>query len=107
VSFSDLSIDAAMSKASPKLMLAVATGEHIKQAVLTARDESGRMLMKVTFTDLLVTSYQTGGSHGAAPEDSFSLNYSKIEFEYFPEDRDGSSSAPVKAGYDLKLNKKV
>src|SRR4051812_47434031 len=52
------------NKASPKLMLACSSGEHIKKAVLTARKASKQQqdFMKVTMSDVLVSSYQTGGS---------------------------------------------
>lgn len=41
------------------------------------------------------------------PADQVSLNFSKIEFEYKPQNPDGSLGSPVKAGYDVKANKKV
>lgn len=98
------------NKATPKLMLACATGQHIKEATLTVRKAGGdqQEYLKVKFSDLLVSSYQTGGSHGdVVPVDQISLNFSKIEYEYKPQKPDGTLDAPVKAGYDLKLNKKV
>jgi type VI secretion system secreted protein Hcp len=39
--------------------------------------------------------------------DQVSLNYSKIEFEYKEQKPDGSLGGAIKAGYDLKANKKV
>ena len=100
-----------MNKASPKLMLACATGQHIKKAVLTCRKAGGKQesFLKVTFTDLLVSSYQTGGSGHSdiVPTDQISLNYSKIEFEYKEQKPDGSLGGTVKAGYDIKQNKQV
>jgi Hemolysin-coregulated protein (uncharacterized) len=97
--------------ASPKLMEACATGEHIKNATLICRKAGKEQheYMKWTFSDLLVSSYQTGGSsHGdVIPMDQVSLNFSKIEFEYKAQKADGTLDGPVKAGYDLKANKKV
>ena len=99
------------NKASPKLMLACASGEHIKKAVLTCRKAGGKqeVYLTVTMSDLLVSSYQTGGSghSGIVPTDQISLNFSKIEIEYKEQDAKGAVGAPVKAGYDLKANKKV
>ena len=53
--------------ASPKLMLACATGQHIPSAVLTARKagKDQQDYMKVSFYDLLISSFQTGGSAAA------------------------------------------
>lgn len=100
-----------VNKASPKLLLACATGEHIKQAVLTARKagKDQQEYLKVTFSDLLVSSYQTGGSEGSnvLPTDQISLNFAKIEYEYKPQKADGTLDAAVKVGYDLKQLKKV
>ncbi len=86
VAMQDLHFTSKLSKASPKLALACATGHHIKQAVLHARKAGGKQeeYYKITFHDLLVSSYQIGGSaHGdLAPVDQVSLNFSKIEWEY-------------------------
>jgi type VI secretion system secreted protein Hcp len=99
------------SKASPSLFLACATGQHIKKAELFCRKAGGKQeeFLKVTLSDLIVSSYQTGGSGGAdiIPMDQVSFNFSKVEMEYKPQKDDGSVAGPVKAGYDLKQNVKV
>ena len=71
--------------------------------------KSQQEFLKVNFYDLLVSSYQTGGSgHGdIVPTDQISLNYSKINFEYKEQKPDGSLGAATTAGYDLKANKKL
>lgn len=100
-----------VNKSSPKLLLACATGEHIKEATLTCRKagKEQQEYLKIKMTDLLVSSYQTGGSAGSSvvPSDQISVNYSKIEFEYKEQKADGSLGGSVKAGYDLKANKKI
>jgi type VI secretion system secreted protein Hcp len=110
-SFQDLHFVMKANKASPKLFLMCATGEHIKKAVLTARKagKDQQEYYQVTLSDLLVSSFQTGGSsHGdVVPTDQLSLNFAKIEFEYKPQKEDGTLGAAVKAGYDVKANKKV
>src|SRR5438045_2751099 len=103
-SFQDFHFVMKANKATPKLMLACASGEHIKKAVLTCRKagKDQQEFLKITLSDLLVSSYQTGGSgHGdIVPTDQISINFAKIEFEYKPQKADGSLDAPVKAGYD-------
>lgn len=99
-----------VNKASPKLFLACATGDHIKKAVLVCRKagKEQQEYMTWTFSDLLVASYQTGGSSGSEiPIDQVALNFTKIEVEYKPQKPDGSLDAPIKAGYNLKENSKV
>jgi type VI secretion system secreted protein Hcp len=98
-------------KASPKLMLACASGEHIPKAVLTCRKAGGEQeeYLKVTLSDLLVSSYQTGGASGGdiIPTDQVSLNFSKVEFEYKEQTAKGTLGGTVKAGWNVKENKKV
>ncbi len=111
VSMQDFHFVMQHNKASPKLMLACATGEHIKKAVLTCRKagKDQQEFLKITLSDVLVSSYQTGGSGGAdiIPQDQISLNFAKIEHEYKEQKADGTLGAPVKAGYDVKQNKAV
>lgn len=111
VSMQDFHFMMRVNKASPKLVLACATGEHIKNAILTARKagKDQQDFLKYTFSDILVSSYQTGGASAGSeiPTESISLNYSKMEVEYKEQNPDGTLGAPVKAGYDLKANKAV
>jgi type VI secretion system secreted protein Hcp len=111
VQMQDLHFVMQINKASPKLMLACASGKHIKQAVLTARKagKAQQEFLVFKFTDLLVSSYQTGGSQHAEvlPMDQVSFNFARIELEYRPQKADGSLDAPIKAGWDLKTNKPI
>jgi type VI secretion system secreted protein Hcp len=98
-------------KATPKLFLACANGQHIPQAILTARKAgtSQQEYLKWTFKDLLISSFQTGGSaHGdVVPMDQISFNYTQIDVEYKEQKQDGTLGGAVKAGWNLKQNKKV
>jgi len=111
VSMNDFTFTMAINKATPTLVLHCANGKHIKQGILCCRKAGGEQMeyLKITMTDLLVSSYQTGGS-GASnviPTEQFTLNFAKIEYEYKPQKADGTLDAPVKAGWDVKANKKV
>jgi type VI secretion system secreted protein Hcp len=111
VSYQDLHCTTGVNKASPLLMLACATGQHIKKAVLTVRKQGGDQqdYYVVTMEDLLVSSYQSGGhaGGGSVPTDQFALNFTKIKFDYKPQKADGTLDAAVAGGWDLKANKKV
>ena len=106
VSMQDFNFVMKVNKASPKLLKACATGEHIKSAVLTCRKagKEQQEFLKITLSDLLVSSFQTGGSGGSGivPTDQISLNYAKIEYEYKAQKPDGNLDGAIKAGYDLK-----
>ncbi len=107
VQMQDLNFTTKVSKASPSLMLACASGKHFKSAVLTARKAGKGQQEFLTFSlsDVLVSAYQTGGAEEVVPGDSVSLNFSKIQMEYKPQNPDGSLGTPIKAGWDVKQNK--
>ncbi|MGH9369721.1 MAG: Hcp family type VI secretion system effector [Thermoanaerobaculia bacterium] len=99
-----------VNKATPKLMLACAKGEHIPNAVFVARKAGGKQeeYLNLKFGDVMVSSYQTGGSVGQViPMDQISLNFSKIEMEYKEQQKTGGTTGPVKAGWDVKANKVI
>ncbi|AMJ62815.1 Hcp family type VI secretion system effector [Bosea sp. PAMC 26642] len=111
VSFQDLHFTTKVNKASPNLMVACATGQHIKKAKLVVRKHGGEQqeYYVISLDDLLVSSYQSGDAVGGdtIPTDQFSLNFSKIKFEYKPQKADGSLDAAITGGYDVKTNKKL
>jgi len=110
VSMQDFHFTMTACKASPRLFICCATGEHLKKATLVCRKagKEQQEYMTWVFTDVLISSYQTGGSPGdVVPTDQISFNYTKIEFEYKPQKNDGTLDAALKSGYDLKLNKNV
>jgi type VI secretion system secreted protein Hcp len=110
VSMQDFNFVTRVSKASPRLFLACANGQHFKEARLVGRKagKEQQEFLTWTFSDILVTSYQTGGSQGAElPTDSASLNFSKVKVEYRAQKADGTLDAPISAGWDRKANTKL
>jgi len=114
VSMQDFHFTMKVNKATPRLFDAMNRGEHIKQAILTARKAGGMAgssnanyqqdFCIWTFYDILVSSYQTGGSGSGdvLPIDQISLNFSKIQLEYKEQKADGSLAPGIKKGVDLK-----
>jgi len=107
VEMTELHVSATLSKASPPLLLACASGKHIKSAVLTGRKAGKAQAEFLTFSlsDVLVSSYQTGGATAEAPLDSISLNFSKIELTYKEQTAKGSPGTPIRVGWDRVANK--
>ena len=107
--FQDLHFTGSVNKSSPLLAKACATGQHIKKANLFVRKAGTEQqdYYVIKLEDVLISSYQSGGSEGsqALPTDQFSLNFAKIEYDYSPQKPDGSIDAPVIFKYDLKANK--
>jgi type VI secretion system secreted protein Hcp len=103
VSISDLSVTKPIDLASTPLFLDAATGKHIKDATLTLRKKTsgdGEPLeyLKIKLQDILVSSVQQAGNGNTdRPMESVSLNFSKIEIAYQPED----GGPPVTGGYDI------
>jgi type VI secretion system secreted protein Hcp len=111
VSMQDIHFTSKVNKASPKLTLACASGEHIKKATLTCRKagKDQQDFLKYTMSDILVSSYQIGGSSAGdtVPIDQVGLNFAKIEIEYKEQLATGALGGTVKAGWNLKENKAV
>jgi len=108
VSMQDFNFTMRVNKSSPKLLLACANGTHIKEALLTCRKagKEQQEYLKIKFSDLLVSTFQTGGSSGdVIPVDQIALNFSKIEYEYCPQKDDGTLGSKVPVHWDLKQNK--
>jgi type VI secretion system secreted protein Hcp len=112
VSMQDFHFVMLMNNASASLAQACAGGTHIAFAELNCRKAgtTPQVFLKIKMSDVLVSSYQTGGSsHGEiVPTDQISINFAKIEYAYGKQDAKGTvASLDQKMGYDLKLNKKV
>ena len=110
VQVQDLIVTMHVSKASPKLMLACATGKHHKEAVLTVRKagKSQQEFLIFKFKDVIVTSYLTSGSaQSDVVLDQASMGFSTIQMDYRPQKADGSLDTPVKSGWDVKNNKPI
>jgi type VI secretion system secreted protein Hcp len=107
VSMQDFHFVMRHNSASPSLFLFCANGKHLKEAALTCRKAGGTQqdFLKVTMSDVLISSYQTGGSQGGeVPMDQISLNYSKIEVENLAQDEKGITKSAGKKWWDLKSN---
>lgn len=82
VKFHDISITKYVDKSSAKLALFCANGKHIPKATITLR-KAGKTYLTYTLTDVLISSYQTGGfAQDKQPTETLSLNFTKIEIQY-------------------------
>lgn len=94
VSVSDFQIVKRLDTASPQLMEMACSGEHIGSGLLTlakAGDNKGQQeYMKIKFSDILISSYSTGGSNTGDPAEQISLNFSNVEVSAAEIKADGS-----------------
>jgi type VI secretion system secreted protein Hcp len=108
VSMQDFAFTMRVNKASPKLILACASGTHIKSALLTVRKAGGKQeeFLKYTFTDVLISSYNTHGDQGSpVPMEHVTFNYTKMQVEYAEQKKDGGLEGYVSANWSVKENK--
>lgn len=130
VEMSDITFSIITNRASPKLMLACATGQHIKEATLVCRKAGGdqQEYLKIKFGDLIVSSFEVASDEslgankdavgsvrsyareygaGVLTAEQFSIAFSKIWFEYSPQAISGGVVNPVMTGYDVIRNVKL
>jgi type VI secretion system secreted protein Hcp len=106
----DITVTKFVDSSSHKLLRAVSTGQHIKQALLTVRKAGDKPLeyIKLTLKDCLISSISTGGSGGEDRiTENISINFANFAFEYTPQKADGSADAVLPFKYDIKANKEL
>ncbi len=104
----DMHFTKVVDSASPNLFLACATGKHFKDALVTVRRAGDKPQEYLTYklTEVYISSVTTSGHEGGGiAQESVSLNFSKVEINYTPQNADGSPGAKNTKGYDLKANK--
>jgi type VI secretion system secreted protein Hcp len=107
-SFQDFHFTIINNKASATLMGKVAKGDHIDEAVLTCRKSTGKdggqvPYLIVTFSDIIVSSYQIGGSQGGSlPMEQISFNFAKVKMETKVQDNKGIIKNGSDFTYDIK-----
>jgi len=107
-SFNDFSFTHHFDRASPLLLKACTTGEHIKEATITARKagKGQQEFLIIKMNDIVVAGVAMSASGGGADTaESVALRFAKVSLEYKPQKADGSLDAGVFFKYDLKAQK--
>ena len=112
VSMQDFHFSAKVSKASPLLMNACATGKHIATGQLSvahvSAERSSPDYLVYKFTTVVISSFTQGGSAADdRPVENVSFAFAKVAVEYKPQKSSGELGAAVNFGWDLKLNRKI
>ena len=106
--FNDLNFTHYLDKASPVLMKACATGQHIKEATITVRKagKGQQEFLIIKMNDVIVTSVSpSGAGDESAMAEHVALRFAKVALEYKPQKADGSLDAGLHFKYDIKGNK--
>jgi type VI secretion system secreted protein Hcp len=89
-------------------MKSCATGQHLKEAMVSARRKSGKGqpdYLIIKMSDVLITAVTDGDSGEGSQFETVSLAFAKVDLEYRPQKADGSLEAGIHFKYDLKSNK--
>jgi len=111
--FHDFVVTKALDKASPKLAIGCASGEHYPSATLEICRAGGdkQPYMEYKLTDVIVRSIKPGGratDEESIPLEDIAFAYGKIELKYTQTQVQGGKAAGnVAGGWDLKSNAKV
>jgi type VI secretion system secreted protein Hcp len=99
-----------VDRASPGLMKACATGEHIPEAVLTARKPGrvARDYIVIKLSDVIVATVSVAdGTSGDPAMESVTMHYGKIEYTYTGQKADGSPDTPTEFKFDVNANRVI
>ena len=103
--FNDISITKYVDRSSPNFFICCANGAHSDKAMLHVRKagEKPQEYLTITMEEVFISSYNHAGSDDSLlPTENVTLNFSKIEFKYSPQKKDGSLDAANPKGWDLK-----
>ena len=110
----DFVITKRLDTASPILAQYVCTGKNIQNIKLTLCRALGdkTTFMTYTFKDSIVSSLASSGTHASAdliPEESMTIRYGAVQWEYTPTDPTGGgkTGAAIKAGWITIANKSL
>lgn len=105
--FQDLSIVHRFDKASPKLLEACATGEHLKEATITFRKagKGQQEFLIIKMNDVIITGVVQSAPSSEAGSETVSLEFAKVDWEFKPQKPDGSMDAGIHFKFDIKANK--
>jgi type VI secretion system secreted protein Hcp len=110
VSVQDLSFTKYLDKSSPSLMLYTCNGKHLKDAVLVVRKAGEKPVeyLKITMTEVMVTSVSGGGSGGEDRlTENVSLNFATVKVEYAEQNATGGTASTPSMGWNILKNEKL
>ncbi|HLK67659.1 MAG TPA: type VI secretion system tube protein Hcp [Bryobacteraceae bacterium] len=110
VNMHDITVSKRTDTSSSDLFLKTCNGKHYDTGTIVARKagENPLEFLKIKLTQILVTSYQLGGSHGDdTPTESITLNFRTINMTYQVQKPDGTGQTAGDAGWDVAQNVKL
>jgi type VI secretion system secreted protein Hcp len=105
--FQDLSIVHKIDKASPNLLKACATGQHLKEATITFRKagKGQQDYLIIKMNDVIITGVAQSTAGGDVGSENVSLEFAKVDWEFKPQNPNGTLDPGIHFVFDIKANK--
>ncbi len=109
VAVQDITFTKYCDRATTNILKYCSNGKHIPQALLTIRKAGGDApveYFKLQMTDLIVSSYATGGSADGLDrlQETVTLNFRKYTVTYTEQTKQGTPGASTEATWDIAAN---
>lgn len=106
----DINVTKYVDKATHDLIKRCCSGEHIKSGQLVVRKSGGTApvdYLKIDMEDIMITSYETGGSKDGLDrvQESLTLNFRRFQVVYTMQDAAGGAGPESMAGWEIAENK--
>jgi type VI secretion system secreted protein Hcp len=108
-SISEITVTKQVDKASGPMLQSVCTdkkGQDCKIAFVSQGDP-GEQYLQYTLTNTLISGLSVHSNGSDRPNESVSLNFTKLEIEVKPLSTDNSAEGPFKFAYDIAQAKKA
>ena len=105
---SELVVGKLVDKASPNLFRSCLIGKHIKDVELAERRAGAgkKNFLTITLKDAIISGvHDSSGLEAARPNESISIAFAKVIYEYIPQKPTGQPGTPVVLKWDVKANK--
>ncbi len=106
--FQDISLTKYIDLSSSDMLKSVSLGTHFPEAKIIVRKAGGDNKLEyytINMKEVMVTSYQTGGSGGEDRlTESLTLTFAKVDTKYIPQKADGNADGETTFAYDIAAN---
>ena len=104
----DIVVTKLTDKSTPELFKKCATGKHVDTGIITMRKAGGDAPVEylvIKLTEVFISNFNVGATDGGGiAQETVGLNFSKIEFDYTPQNADGSAGAAVTGSWNIKTS---
>ncbi|MBQ2261480.1 MAG: type VI secretion system tube protein Hcp [Loktanella sp.] len=109
VNVGDITLTKYVDLSTNDLIKRCASGEHINEGQLIVRKSGGNApvdYLKVDFEDIMISSYQTGGTKDGLDriQETLTLNFRRFVVTYTMQDQSGAAGPETMTGWEIAEN---